>query len=94
MGLFDFVSSMGKKLFNKDDDAAGNIKSAIDEDNPGITNLDVAFDSGTVSLSGEAKTAEAGKNCTDCRQRERSERCRCLWYQRTKPCYRCAVLHD
>jgi nucleoid-associated protein YgaU len=59
MGLFDFVSSMGKKLFSKDEDAAGSIKAAIEADNPGITNLGVAFDSGKVSLSGEAKSAEA-----------------------------------
>jgi nucleoid-associated protein YgaU len=59
MGLFDFVSSMGKKLFSKDEDAADSIKSAIEEDNPGITNLGVAFDSGQVSLSGDAESAEA-----------------------------------
>jgi len=59
MGLFDFVSSMGKKLFSKDDDAADSIKTAIEEDNPGISNLGVAFDSGKVSLSGDADSAEA-----------------------------------
>lgn len=59
MGLFDFVSSMGKKLFTNDDDAAASIKAAIEEDNPGISDLDVAFDSGKVSLNGSAESAEA-----------------------------------
>ncbi|MGH1484884.1 MAG: peptidoglycan-binding protein LysM [Cellvibrionaceae bacterium] len=59
MGLFDFVSSMGKKLFSKDEDAADNIKAAIEEDNPGISNLGVDFDSGKVALSGDADSAEA-----------------------------------
>jgi len=59
MGLFDFVSSMGKKLFSKDDDAADSIKAAIEEDNPGISNLGVTFDNGKVSLTGDADSSEA-----------------------------------
>lgn len=59
MGLFDFVSSMGKKLFSKDDDAAESIKAAIEGDNPGIIDLGVAFAEGKVSLSGKAESAEA-----------------------------------
>ncbi|MGH1439836.1 MAG: peptidoglycan-binding protein LysM [Cellvibrionaceae bacterium] len=59
MGLFDFVSSMGKKLFSKDDDAADSIKAAIEESNPGISNLGVTFDNGKVSLTGDAESAEA-----------------------------------
>ncbi len=59
MGLFDFVSSMGKKLFSDDGDAANSIKAAIEDDNPGVSNLGVAFESGKVSLSGDAESAEA-----------------------------------
>lgn len=59
MGLFDFVSSMGAKLFNKDDDAADSIKAAIEEDNPGISNLGVEFDNGKVLLAGDADSSEA-----------------------------------
>lgn len=59
MGLFDFVSSMGKKLFSKEEDAAEKIKAAIQEDNPGIDNLDVSFAGGKVSLSGDTASAEA-----------------------------------
>lgn len=59
MGLFDFVSSMGKKLFSQEDEAADKIKAAISEDNPGVDNLDVSFTEGKVSLSGKANSAEA-----------------------------------
>ena len=59
MGLFDFVSSMGKKLFNSEEDAAVNIQAAIEENNPGVENLQVSFDNGEVSLSGDAASAEA-----------------------------------
>ena len=59
MGLFDFVKEIGKKLFNRDDEAAEKIKKHIQEADPGITGLDVSFDNGVVSLSGQAATPEA-----------------------------------
>jgi nucleoid-associated protein YgaU len=59
MGLFDFVKDMGKKIFGKDDDPAEKIKESIEVDNPGITDLGVAYDDGTVDLSGKAESAEA-----------------------------------
>ena len=59
MGLFDFARGMGKKLFDRDDDAPERIKAALEEDNPGIDDLDVAFADGKVSLSGKAASAEA-----------------------------------
>jgi len=59
MGLFDFVSSMGKKLFNKEEEAAEKIKAAIEEDNPGVNGLGVEFKEGTVVLSGDTDSAEA-----------------------------------
>jgi len=59
MGLFDFAKDMGKKLFGQDDDPAEKIKENIEADNPGITNLDVAYNDGTVDLSGKADSAEA-----------------------------------
>ena len=37
MGLFDFATDMGKKLFGDDDDPAEKIKESIEENNPGIT---------------------------------------------------------
>lgn len=59
MGLFDFVKDIGKKLFSSEDEAAEKIKQHIEESNPGVTGLDVSFDSGVVSLSGEAASPEA-----------------------------------
>ncbi len=59
MGLFDFVKNMGKKLFDREDDAAEKIKAHIEQDNPGIEGLNVEFNEGVVSLSGNAKSAEA-----------------------------------
>ena len=61
MGLFDFVRSIGKKVFSHDEEAAEKIKTEIESTNPGVNNLDVHYDpqSGTVALSGEATSAEA-----------------------------------
>ena len=59
MGLFDFAKDMGKKIFGKDDDPAEKIKESIEADNPGITDLGVAFVDCTVDLSGKAESAEA-----------------------------------
>ena len=59
MGLFDFAANLGKKLFGKDDDPAAKIKQQIEENNPGIKDLDVRFENGKVILSGDAESAEA-----------------------------------
>ena len=59
MGLFDFAKDMGKKLFDSEDDASTKIKDSLSEDNPGISDLDVAYQEGKVSLSGKAASAEA-----------------------------------
>ncbi len=53
MGLFDFASDIGKKLFGKDDDPAEEIKKHIEEDNPGIEDLKVHYDDGVVTISGK-----------------------------------------
>ena len=53
MGLFDFASDMGRKLFGKDDDPAKKIQEHIAEDNPGIDDLDVAYNEGVVTVSGK-----------------------------------------
>jgi nucleoid-associated protein YgaU len=61
MGLFDFVKNIGKKVFNRDDEAAEKIKAEIESANPGVTGINVNYDpaSGKVALSGEAASAEA-----------------------------------
>ncbi len=59
MGLFDFAANLGKKIFGDDDDPAEKIKQQIEEDNPGVSDLDVSFEDGKVVLSGNADSAEA-----------------------------------
>lgn len=44
MGLFDFASDIGKKVFGIDDaDAAKQIKQSIKANNPGISDLEVVY---------------------------------------------------
>lgn len=60
-GLFDFVKSVGKKLFSDGDDPATKIKSAIEADNPGLKDLLVSFKDGIVSLAGSGPAAALQK---------------------------------
>lgn len=59
MGLFDFAKDMGKKIFGGGDDPAEKIKENIEANNPGITDLGVAYDDGVVDLSGKADSGDA-----------------------------------
>lgn len=59
MGLLDFAKDMGKKLFDRDDEAPASIKAALEEDNPGIEGLEVDYADGKVVLKGTAASAEA-----------------------------------
>lgn len=59
MGLFDFVKEIGRKLFNRDEEAAEKIKKHIEESNPGIEDMQVTFSKGVVSITGRATSAEA-----------------------------------
>ena len=54
MGLFSFAKNMGQNLFGAGDDAAEKIKAHIEEDNPGIENLEVNYEEGQVRLDGNA----------------------------------------
>jgi len=59
MGLFDFASDLGKKLFGDDDDPAEVIQKHIEEDNPGVENLHVEVEDGIATVSGEAQDQSA-----------------------------------
>ena len=60
MGLFDFASNIGKKLFGDDDDDAGEkIEQHIEEDNPGVEGLKVEVEDGVAKVSGKAKDQSA-----------------------------------
>ena len=58
-GLFDFVKSIGRKIFSEGDpDPAARIKAEIEKDNPGVKDLGVTFNDGKVELTGTG-SAEA-----------------------------------
>lgn len=57
-GLFDFVKTIGQKIFGAGEDPAAKIKAMIEKDNPGLKDVAVAFKDGVVSLSGSG-SAEA-----------------------------------
>lgn len=59
MGLFDFVKDIGDKLFDREEEAADNIKAHIEADNPGVKDMQVGYKDGVVSLSGTADSPEA-----------------------------------
>lgn len=59
MGLLDFAMTIGKKLFNNENDAPAAIKKLIEEDNPGLENFEVQVKDGRAVLSGTAKDAAA-----------------------------------
>ena len=59
MGLFDFARNIGKKLFGKEEEAPAAIKQHIEEDNPGVNNLQVQVKDGVATLTGQAQSAEA-----------------------------------
>ncbi len=55
-GLFDFVKTIGHKLFGEGEDPAAKIKGMIEKDNPGLKEVAVAFKDGVVSLAGSGST--------------------------------------
>ncbi len=59
MGFFDFASSIGNKLFGKDDDPAEAISDHIEKDNPGVKDLKVEVNDGVATVKGEAKDQSA-----------------------------------
>ncbi len=59
MGLFDFARGIGKKIFGSEEEAPAALQQHIEEDNPGVSNLQVQVQDGVATLSGEAQSAEA-----------------------------------
>jgi nucleoid-associated protein YgaU len=59
MGLFDFVTDIGKKIFSSEDEASEKIKSHIEAENPGVQDLEVTVQDGVATLAGVAESAEA-----------------------------------
>ena len=63
MSLFGFVKDIGRRLFNKDEEAAAKIKEHILAHNPGVENLEVNFENGIVGLSGRCTNKDAFQKC-------------------------------
>ena len=61
MGLFDFATEIGSKLFGGNEDAAAKITDHINANNPGIRNLSVIYKDGQVTLIGVTDSAEAAQ---------------------------------
>lgn len=59
MSLFGFVKDIGRRVFNKDEEAAEKITEMLEANNPGIKNLEVIYDNGFVELCGECNSLEA-----------------------------------
>ena len=53
MSLFGFVKDIGRRVFNKDEEAAEKIREHIQEAGIGIRNFEVEFDQGIAVLKGE-----------------------------------------
>ena len=56
MGLFDFVKDVGRQIFDTDAEAADTIKQHLEIKTHGLSNLDVQFDDGTVTICGDCAT--------------------------------------
>lgn len=57
MGLFDFVKDVGRQLFDTDAEAADNIKQHLEIKTSGLSNLEVEFDDGVVTICGDCANA-------------------------------------
>lgn len=57
MGLFDFVKDVGRQLFDTDAEAADNIKQHLEIKTSGVSNLEVEFDDGVVTVCGDCANA-------------------------------------
>lgn len=63
MDLLGFAKDIGRRVFNKDEEAAEKIRELIESNNPGVHDLGVEYDNGVVSLSGECDSGAAMQKC-------------------------------
>lgn len=59
MGLFDFAKDIGNKIFGNEKEAPEKIKEHIEQDNPGINNLEIAVEDGVANIKGETDDPNA-----------------------------------
>ena len=63
MDLFGFAKDIGRRLFNKDEEAAEKIREHILAHNPGVEDLKVTYERGIVDLSGRCTNKDAYQKC-------------------------------
>jgi nucleoid-associated protein YgaU len=63
MSLFGFAKDIGRRLFNRDEEAAEKIRDHILAHNPGVEDLKVTYENGIVGLSGRCTNKEAFQKC-------------------------------
>ena len=63
MDLMGFAKDIGRRLFNKDEDAAEKIQEMIEANNPGVKDLKVTYEDGIVGLGGECESGAALQKC-------------------------------
>lgn len=59
MGLMDFVKDVGRQIFDTDAEAADNIKQHIEVKTTGVRNVNVEFDDGVCTISGDCDDQRA-----------------------------------
>ncbi len=60
MGLLSFAKNIGKKIFgDDDDDASEKLQKHIEEDNPGVSNLEVTVEDGIATIKGDTDDPSA-----------------------------------
>ncbi|MEN9433525.1 MAG: peptidoglycan-binding protein LysM [Pseudomonadota bacterium] len=59
MGLFDFARNIGKKIFGSEEEAPDALKAHVEQNNPGVENLQVQVQDGVATVSGNAQSPEA-----------------------------------
>jgi len=58
--MFDFIKGIGSKIFGSEEEAPEKLKEHVENDNPGIENLQIEMpEEGTVVLKGEAESQDA-----------------------------------
>ncbi len=59
MDLLSFAKNIGKKIFGSEEEAPEKLKQHIEEDNPGINNLQVDVQDGVATLKGDTSDPAA-----------------------------------
>ena len=59
MGLFDFARNIGKRIFGSEDEAPDALKAHVEQNNPGVENLQVQVQDGVATVTGNASSPEA-----------------------------------